>query len=107
MAVIADFIGGASTNRYFPAESFMNSSKQKYSIYRDNDLIASDLLSLPSIMKFVRNDALKEHSQGRPAHYMITGSLGFKRTGSHLRGRVVWDGIFSEPVVFQRQSQRP
>ncbi len=79
----------------------MSSSKQKYSIYRDNDLIASDLLSLPSIMKFVRNDALKEHSQGRPARYMITGSLGFKRTGSHLKGRVVWDGIFSSPAMIQ------
>ena len=70
----------------------MNNPKQKYTIYRDNDLIASDLQSLPSIMKFVRNDALKEQSQGRPACYMITGSLGFKRTGGHLKGRVVWDG---------------
>jgi len=70
----------------------MNDSKQKYSIYRDNDLIASDLLSLPLIMKFIRKDALKEHSQGRPAFYMITGSLGFKRAGSHLKGRMVWDG---------------
>jgi hypothetical protein len=43
-------------------------------------------------MKFVRNDALKEHSQGRPAFYRITGSLGFKRAGGHLKGRVVWDG---------------
>jgi hypothetical protein len=43
-------------------------------------------------MKFVRNDALKEHSQGRPAFYMISGSLGFKRAGGHLKGRVVWDG---------------
>lgn len=85
----------------------MNSSKQKYSIYRDNDLIASDLLSLPSIMKFVRNDALKEHSQGRPAHYMITGSLGFKRTGSHSKGRVVWDGIFSDSAMVQPHSCRP
>jgi hypothetical protein len=69
----------------------MNLLKQTYSIFRDNDLIASDLLSLPSIIKFVRNDALKEHSQGRPASYLITGSLGFKRSGSHLRGRVVWE----------------
>jgi hypothetical protein len=52
-------------------------------------------------MKFVRNDALKEHSQGRPAHYMITGSLGFRRTGSHSKGRVVWDGIFSDPGLAQ------
>ena len=70
----------------------MNSPKQKYSIYRDNDLIASDLLSLPSIMKFIRNDARKEHSMGRPACYMITGSQGFRRGCSHLRGRVIWDG---------------
>jgi hypothetical protein len=70
----------------------MNIPKQTYAIYRDNDLVAADLLSLPSIMKFVRNDALKEHSQGRPAFYRITGSLGFKRAGGHLKGRVVWDG---------------
>jgi len=73
----------------------MNLLKQTYSIYRDNDLIASDLLSLPAIIKFVRNDALKEHSQGRPAAYLITGSLGFKRAGSHLRGRVVWQDLHS------------
>src|SRR5664280_549255 len=34
----------------------MNNPKQKDTIHRDNDLIASDLLSLPSILKFVRND---------------------------------------------------
>jgi hypothetical protein len=79
----------------------MNISKQTYSIYRDNDLIASDLLSLPAIIKFVRNDALKEHSQGRPASYMITGSLGFKRMGTHTKGRVVWDGEFSNPSMAQ------
>jgi hypothetical protein len=50
----------------------MNDPRQKYSIYRDNDLVASDLPSLISIMKF--------------------GSLGFKRQGSHLKGRMVWDG---------------
>jgi hypothetical protein len=69
----------------------MSSSKQTYSIYRDNDLIAADLLSLPSIIKYVRNDARREHSQGRPARYKIDGSLGFKRSGSHVKGRVVWD----------------
>jgi hypothetical protein len=69
----------------------MNSPRQKYSIYRDNDLIAADLLSLLAIMKYIRNDARREHAQGRTACYLITGSLGFKRTGSHLRGRMVWD----------------
>jgi hypothetical protein len=69
----------------------MNTPRQKYSIYRDNDLVASDL-SLPSILKFVKNDARREHSQGRPAFYLITGTHGFKRAGSHLKGRVVWDG---------------
>ncbi len=70
----------------------MNDTKQTYSIYRDNDLVAADLPSLPSIMKFVRNDARREHAHGRPACYRITGSLGFKRQGSHSHGRVVWDG---------------
>lgn len=69
----------------------MNNPGQTYSIYRDNDLVASDLPSLPSIMKFVRNDARREHAQGRPARYVITGSLGFKRAGSHSKGRMVWD----------------
>jgi len=69
----------------------MNSPRQTYSIYRDNDLVASDLPSLPSIMRFVRNDARREHAQGRPARYVITGSLGFRRTGSHSKGRMVWD----------------
>ncbi len=69
----------------------MNGSKQKYSIYRDNDLVASDLPSLPSILKYIRNDARREHAQGRPADYLITGSLGFKRAGSHLKGRMVWN----------------
>jgi hypothetical protein len=70
----------------------MSRPRQTYSVYRDNDLIASDLLSLPSIMKFVRYDALREHSQERPACYRISGSLGFKRMGSHLKGRMIWDG---------------
>jgi len=70
----------------------MNGPRQRYSIYRDNDLIASDLLSLLSILNYVRNDARREHSQGRPACYVITGSLGFKRRGSHLKGRMVWYG---------------
>ena len=50
-----------------------NNLRQKYSIYRDNDLVAADLPSLPSILKFVRNDARREHAQGRPAGYVITG----------------------------------
>ena len=69
----------------------MSNSKQRYSIYRDNDLVASDLLSLPAILKYIRNDARNEHAHGRPACYLITGSLGFKRTGSHWKGRMVWD----------------
>jgi len=70
----------------------MNDTRQTYSIYRDNDLVAADLPSLISIMKYVRNDARREHAQGRPACYLITGSLGYKRQGSHLKGRMVWNG---------------
>lgn len=69
----------------------MNGSRQRYSIFRDNDLVASDLPSLLSIMKYIRNDARREHAQGRPACYLITGSFGFKRKGSHWKGRIVWD----------------
>jgi len=67
------------------------SPRQTYSVYRDSDLVAGDLPSLNAIMKFVRNDARREHSQGRPARYVIAGSLGFRRTGSHANGRMVWD----------------
>ncbi len=77
----------------------MNSPRQKYSIYRDNDLVASDLPSLPSIMTFVRNDARREHAQGRPARYVIIGSLGFRRTGSHSKGRMVWDSETPGPCA--------
>lgn len=71
--------------------------RQRYAIYRDNDLIASDLPSLPAILKFVRNDARRDQAQGRPARYLITGSRGFRRTGSHSNGRMIWEGQMSDP----------
>ena len=69
----------------------MNAPKQKYAIYRDNELLASEVPSLAAISSFARNDARSEHAQGRPAKYMITGSLGFKRLGSHYKGRLRWE----------------
>jgi len=68
----------------------MSAAKNRYSIYRDDTLIASGLSSLGAIKKFVRKDARREHSQERPASYMITGLSGFKRVGSHLNGRILW-----------------
>jgi hypothetical protein len=85
----------------------MNSPRQKYSIYRDNDLVASDFPSLLPIMKFIRNDARREHAQGRPACYLITGSLGFRRTGSHSKGRMVWDGQMPDPYAAPSRAFRP
>ena len=69
----------------------MNATKQKYAIYRDNELLASEILSLAAIGMFARNDARNEHAHGRPASYRITGSLGFKRHGSHYKGRLRWE----------------
>jgi hypothetical protein len=70
--------------------------RQRYAIYRDNDLIASDLPSLPAILRFVRNDARREQAQGRPARYLITGSHGFRRAGNHSNGRMIWEGQMSD-----------
>ena len=89
------------------ANKRISSARQRYSIYRDNDLIASDWPSLPAIMKFVRNDARREHAEGRPARYLITGSLGFRRAGSHLKGRVVWDGTTPGPHTAPAGGWRP
>ena len=85
----------------------MHNPRQTYSIYRDNDLVASDQPSLLSIMKFVRNDARREHAEGRPARYRITGSLGFMRTGSHLRGRMVWDAQTPGPPTAPLRAFQP
>lgn len=68
-----------------------NTIKQKYAIYRDNELIGTDVSSLAAIGAFAKKDARREHAEGRAAHYRITGSLGFQRLGSHFRGRVRWD----------------
>jgi hypothetical protein len=69
----------------------MSTTKNKYAIYRDDTLIASGLSSLGAIEKFAREDARREHSQKRPASYVITGLSGFKRVGSHIKGRVLWE----------------
>jgi len=42
-------------------------------------------------MRFVRNDARREHAHGPPARQVITGLLGFKPAGSHSKGKVVRD----------------
>ena len=83
----------------------MSTTKQSYAIYRDDTLIAAGLSHLGAIEKFVREDARREHSQKRPASYMITGLSGFKRVGSHFKGRILWedqsrvDPTFGTPSV--------
>ena len=69
----------------------MSITSQRYALYRDDTLIASDLPFLPVILKFAREDARREYSQERPACYVITGLSGFKRVGSHIRGRIHWE----------------
>jgi len=73
----------------------MATPKQKYAIYRDNDLIASDMLSLDVINKYVKKDARNEIAHGRTALYVIVGSLGLKRTAQHFRGKLRWESGFS------------
>ena len=69
----------------------MNDIRQKYSIYRDHELIAAEVPSLAATDAFARNDARKEYAHRRPAQYLITGTQGFKRQGSHYKGRLRWD----------------
>lgn len=69
----------------------MSTLKQRYALYRDNTLIAADLPYLAAIEKFARADARREHAQERSACYVITGLSGFKRVGSHFKGRIHWE----------------
>lgn len=69
----------------------MSTTKQKYALYRDNTLIASDLPYLAVIEKYARADARREHAQERPACYVITGLSGFKRVGTHCKGMIRWE----------------
>lgn len=69
----------------------MSTTRQKYSLYRDDTLIASDLPYLAAIVKFAREDARREYSQARPACYIITGLSGFKRVGIHHKGTIRWE----------------
>lgn len=69
----------------------MQTTRQKYAIYRDEELIASEIPSLAATGRLARKDARSEHAQGRPAKYRIAGSLGFKSTGSHQKGRLRWE----------------
>jgi hypothetical protein len=67
------------------------STRQKYAVYRDDQLIASEVHSLAALDMFVRKDARLEHADGRAANYLVIGSFGFKRSGTHYKGRVRWD----------------
>jgi hypothetical protein len=69
----------------------MSRTKQRYALRRDDTLIAADLPDLAAIKKFAREDARREYSQARPACYVITGSSGFKRVGSHCKGTIRWE----------------
>ncbi len=82
----------------------MEPGRQKYAVYRDNELIATGISSLAATNILVRKDAKMEFAQGRPAKYLITGSAGFNCTGAHCKGRVVWEGTrkirsFVQPAI--------
>jgi len=69
----------------------MSATKQKYALYRDNELIATEVPSLAATGLVAKNDARKEYAHGRPASYTVTGSLGFRGKGCHYKGRLRWD----------------
>ena len=71
----------------------MATAKQTYSIYRDEQLIASNCDSLLRASKFARKDALDERSADRFPVYTISGTLGFKHTGTYRKGSLRWDEI--------------
>lgn len=77
--------------RISPRQKNMNAIRQKYSIYRDNELIAAEVPSLAATDAVARKDARKEYAHGRAAQYLITSSDGFKRQGSHFKGRLRWE----------------
>lgn len=66
-------------------------ARQTYSIYRDKELIAAGMPSLEASRVVAKNDARNEHAHGRAAQYLITGSLGFRRSGCHHKGRLRWE----------------
>ena len=69
----------------------MITPKQTYAIYRDDELMVADVPSLAAVGAFAKKDARREHAQGRPASYRITGSLGYQCAGSHYKGRMQWE----------------
>jgi hypothetical protein len=82
----------------------MSTTKQRYALYRDDALIASELPYLAAIQKFAREDARRENSQGRPACYVITGLFGFRHVGSHVKGRIQWENQSRVDPRFGTQS---
>ena len=71
----------------------MAKEKQTYSIYKDEQLIASNCASMTRVSKFIRKDALDERSADRFPVYTISGTLGFKHTGTYRKGSLRWDEI--------------
>ena len=82
----------------------MGTPKQTHTIYRDDDLIVSGLLSMSEIEKFVKQDARKENAQGRLAVYTVVGPLGLKRTGGLRRGKMYWESGSSNPDALAGQN---
>lgn len=65
-------------------------AKQTYSIYRDEQLIASSCVSLTRATRYVRKDALDERSAERFPVYTIMGTLGLKWSVVHEKGNMRW-----------------
>lgn len=64
----------------------MANGKQTYSIYRDDQLIASGCDSLNRATDFVRKVALDERSAERFPVYTINGTSGFKWSAAYQKG---------------------
>ena len=66
----------------------MAKGKQTYSIYKDEQLIASNCALLTRATKFVRKDALDERSADRFPVYTIMGTLGLKWSVVYEKGKM-------------------
>jgi hypothetical protein len=71
----------------------MAKEKQTYSIYRDEQLVASNYNSLTRASKYVRQDALDERSADRFPVYTILGTSGPKWSVVYQKGNMRWEQI--------------
>jgi hypothetical protein len=79
-------------------------TKQTYSIYRDNQLIAAQRTSLVAARKIIITDALLERATNRFPLYTIAGTSGFKRTAVYANGAMRWNAPLRVPRAMANSS---